>query len=137
MAYHFLPHTADIRAAIEAPSLQAVLTDAVRLVRVLCVGESPVDTAEERGIAVTGGDAAEVLYYLLRELLYHFAADRFVPAVARFDQVTPTGAVARVAGERFDPDKHEVQPEVKAVTRHGLFLDEIEQGWRAEVVFDV
>jgi SHS2 domain-containing protein len=52
-------------------------------------------------------------------------------------RVTPTSLEATVAGERFDPSRHETQPEVKAVTRHELVVEQTEGRWRAEVLFDV
>jgi SHS2 domain-containing protein len=42
MTYRYLPHTADIKVAIEAPTLEALFGDAVTVVRHLLVGRSPV-----------------------------------------------------------------------------------------------
>lgn len=105
--------------------------------RELLVGTSPVIPSDRRTIAVTDTNAAETLLHFLRELLFAFESDGFVPArfeVGRADEQHVRGVLH---GERFDPTRHETQPEVKAVTRHGLWLEPLESGWRAEVVFDV
>ena len=44
---------------------------------------------------------------------------------------------AEVAGEQVDPSRHELDHEVKAVTRHGLDLRRLPQGWVAEVILDI
>ncbi|HEX9580670.1 MAG TPA: archease, partial [Gemmatimonadales bacterium] len=141
MTYRWLPHTADVRAYLEAATLRGVLEDATAVVRELLVGASAVTPAETRTIRVTGTDQAELLLAFLRALLEQYYLDRFVPAVAEVSE--PTGGTdgpdvsATIRGESFDPSRHEQQPEVKAVTRHGLKVERTGTGWTAEVVFDV
>jgi SHS2 domain-containing protein len=42
-----------------------------------------------------------------------------------------------MSGERFDDTRHEPQPEVKAVTRHQLRVEETARGWTAVMVLDL
>lgn len=142
MSYRFLPHTADALVEIEAPTREGLLHDAVAAVRELLVGQSPVAAAEARSIALTGVDVADLIFELLRELLYRFATDRFVPARAELDQLSlarggPAALAGTVFGETFDPAHHETQPEIKAVTRHGLQVVDTPDGFKAEILFDV
>jgi SHS2 domain-containing protein len=142
VSYRFLPHTADALVEIEAPTREALLHDAVAAVRELLVAQSPVAAAEAGSIALTGVDVADLIFELLRELLYRFATDRFIPTRLELDQLSlarggPAALAGTVFGERFDPERHETQPEVKAVTRHGLKVEETQDGFRAEILFDV
>lgn len=136
VTYRFLPHTGDIRVAIEAPTLESLYADATEIVRQLLV-DGPVEERDHWQLAVNGLDAAEILLGFLRELLYRFDTDRIVPARVQIDTADATHLEGILYGERFDPTKHEAQPEVKAVTRHGLVVERHGDGWRAEVVFDV
>jgi SHS2 domain-containing protein len=135
--YRFLPHTADIKVAIEAASLEELLADATVIVRGLLAGKGSVETKEERRVTATGADPSEVLLHYLQELLYLFDTEGFLPATVDTDRFTGNEAAARVGGEVYDRARHEHQPEVKAVTRHGLRVERRAEGWYAEVVFDV
>ena len=141
MTYRFLPHTADIRASIEAPTLRAVLEDLVQVLRELTAGDRPVQARTGRLIAIQAPDPAELLLALSREILDAYQLDGFVPARLEIDTLAqPPGPLSlrgRVMGEPFDPARHETQPEIKATTRHGLVVERNAQGWRAELLFDV
>lgn len=123
--------------AIEAPTVEAAYADATAAVRELLAGEREVAGREERPVAVSGSDPAETLLAFLRELLFHFERDTFLPAEVRLDRADATAVEGLIRGERFDPRRHEAPPEIKAVTRHGLTFEETGDGWRAAVLFDV
>jgi len=42
-----------------------------------------------------------------------------------------------VRGETCDPARHSLAHEVKAVTYHGLAVEQVPDGWRAEVILDI
>ncbi len=137
MAYDYRPHTADIMVAIRAPDLGGVLQDATAVMRELEIGGGTATGREYRTLCVHGAAADELLLRYLQELLVLFDTERFVPSAATVDAATDTEATVRLAGERFDPERHEAQPEVKAITRHLLRADRAAGGWEATVVFDV
>lgn len=136
-----MPHTADIRASIEAPTFRGLLEDLVQVLRELTAGDRPVQPRTGRLISLQAPDPPELLLALSREILDAFQLDGFVPARLEIDLLTqPPDAPSmrgRVMGEPFDPARHETQPEVKAVTRHGLAAEPTPQGWHAELLFDV
>lgn len=143
VTYRWLPHTADVRAALEAPTFPALLDDVVDLLRELCAGAgASVLPTLEQPVTARGADPADLLLQFAREVHAAFALQTLVPA--RFQladlSLTPGRAAAlsgRLLGEPFDPSRHETQPEVKAVTRHGLLVRRDEHGWHAELLFDV
>jgi SHS2 domain-containing protein len=127
-----LAHTADLRAELAAPDLAGLHAEAVALVRETLVGSSPVAAREERRFARAGEDEAERFFRFVRELVYLFDAEGFVPAAARLE-----GDDAVVAGERFDPLRHVFERQIKALTRHRFRLERGPDGVRAELVFDL
>jgi len=141
MTYRWLPHTADVRAHIAAPTLSGVLQDATAVVRELLVGESAVLPGETRTVAAAGSDEAELLLAFLRALFEQYHLDQFVPAVAELAEpamgASGPAVSGTIYGERFDASRHEPQPEVKAVTRHGLVVKREQDAWTADVLFDV
>lgn len=141
MTYRFVPHTADIRVSIEAPTFRGLLEDLVQVLRELVAGDRPVQPRAGRVIAVQAPDPPELLLALSREILDAFQLNGFVPARLEIDTLVqppqPPSVRGRVVGEPFDPARHETQPEIKAVTRHGLLAEPTPHGWRAELLFDV
>jgi SHS2 domain-containing protein len=137
MVYRYLPHTADIKVEFQAVDLAQLFGDACQLVRELVAGDGEVRTTVEHRLELGAPDAGELLFRYLREALYLFAIDRFIPAQLTVRQATPTSLIGALRGEPFDPARHETQPEVKAVTRHELSVTETPGGWRAVVVFDL
>ncbi len=120
MTYRYLPHTADIKVAIEGNSFAELLADGLLVTRQLLAGDHPVQPREERRLQVEGPDAAETFLDFLREVLFLHATDAFLPSTFLPDTIEETAVGGVLAGEPFDAARHEHQPEVKAVTRHGL-----------------
>lgn len=127
-----LDHTADLRAEIEAPDLDALHAEAAALVRETLVGDSPVTGRVERRLAREGEDDAERFFRFVRELVYLFDAEGFLPCSARIE-----GDEVVVAGERFEPARHVCERQVKALTRHRFRFESGPGGARAELVFDL
>jgi SHS2 domain-containing protein len=89
-----------------------------------------------RRVDLAADDPAELMFRYVRELLYLFATERFVPGQARV-MGGPEPVAVELHGEPFDAARHETQPEVKAVTRHLLDVQRNESGWYAHLVFDL
>jgi SHS2 domain-containing protein len=132
MTYTLLPHDADVRAALSAPDLPALHASAVDLVRTLLVGGCAVAEREERQIEPAVDDEPERFFRFVRELLYLNDTEGFLPAGIRLSD----GAIT-VRGECFDPQRHTVEHQVKALTRHGYGLSRSESGYEAQLVFDL
>lgn len=137
MTYRYLPHTADIRVAIHGQNLESLLHDGVTISRQLFVGQSLVETNQEQVIQLDTASAEELFLCFLRELLYRYATSGFIPSGLTVAHIDRTHLTGKLTGQQFDSSRHQPEPEVKAVTRHGFTVVETEDGWHAEVVFDV
>jgi protein archease len=144
MTHRFLAHTADIRVAIDAATLRGLLEELSEVLRQLTAGARAVRPRTAREIALEAPDAAELLLVFCREVLDAFQLDGFVTARVELDTLTgplgpasPLALRGRLVGEPFDPARHETQPEIKALTRHGLTATRAGDGWHAELLFDV
>ena len=73
----------------------------------------------------------------LSELNYLFFTEREIYKQFHLEPITDHALQARVAGEQLDYDRHEIFTEVKAVTYHHLYIMEANQGWEAQVIFDL
>jgi SHS2 domain-containing protein len=138
MPYRFLAHTADLRVGVSGAGLAAIYQSAADLVRETLVGDSAVAAGEERRFAVAGADDAERFFRFVRELLYLYDSEGFLPARVRAAPgAGGAGGEATVAGERFDPARHAAERQVKALTRHGYRFERTPAGYEAELLFDL
>lgn len=127
-----LAHTADLKAEIAAGDLQGLYREGTHLVREILVGASPVAARESRIVPLAGADEGERLFRFLRELVFLADAERFLPASVELGEQS-----AQVAGEPFDPERHRVERQVKALTRHQFELEQQGRGYRCRMVFDL
>ena len=92
-----------------------------------------------RSLHLSDTDAELLLLRFLNELIYLRDAEGLVLRPTRVECRTD-GRIeldAELAGEAFDPARHEPGCDVKAATAHGLALARRDGTWRASVTLDV
>jgi SHS2 domain-containing protein len=95
-----------------------------------------VQPAQRAEIAIAGDDREYLLFDWLKELLYRFDADHLL--FCRFEvKVNDAGLTAAAWGEPQDWERHVPNHEVKAITYHGLKVEQTPDGWLAEVIVDI
>jgi len=133
----FLDHTGDIGFEVRAPSVEELFRSAARGLYGILVERPPEsgDATEEFDLRESGPDL--LLRAFLAELLYRFLARRCI--IAAFDdlRVGDGQVTARGAAAAFDPQRHGLRTELKAVTYHQLEVRRDGPGWFARVIFDV
>ncbi len=82
-------------------------------------------------------DWEDLLVRWLSELLYRYDTEQFLCASASLVTLAPTQLCAYVKGERFDPARHPIDTEIKAVTYHQITVEPCDAGWRARIIFDL
>jgi SHS2 domain-containing protein len=135
--YEFFEHTADLGIRVRAPEVNTLFADAATgLFAAVVDGLDSVRLTERVEITVAGADREYLLFDWLRELLFRFDADHLL--FAKFDvKVSASGLKATAWGERIDPARHVLSHEVKAITYHGLRVEQENGGWIAEVIVDI
>jgi SHS2 domain-containing protein len=93
---------------------------------------------------VGADDLPGLMQAWLSELLYRFAAEKRVGTAFEIRSIgrpaagAPFRLEAVVREEPFDPRRHAVEAEIKAVTFHQLRVAERPRGgWEAQMIFDV
>lgn len=135
--YETFDHTADLGLRVRAPDLDALFAEAAEaLFSVLVEDLAGVRESQSLEIDITGDDREFLLFDWLRTLLYRFDAEHMV--FRSFEvRVRPDGLHATARGEPIDPGRHELGHEVKAITYHGLRVEQTPDGWLAEVIVDI
>ncbi|MCS7015246.1 MAG: archease [Gemmatales bacterium] len=164
--YEVFEHTADLGLRIRAKDLATLFQEAGRaLFSVIVENLDAVSKQEARCLELENQHLEYLFFDWLNQLLYLFDAHHLIlsdfqvcitmPRRRASDQEaeplvrTPTvGArsvedqvcwhlLAEVRGEKLDRQRHLLDHEVKAITYHGLKVEETAEGWLAEVIVDI
>ncbi len=130
-------HTADLGLRIRSADLDTLFAEAATALFAVIVEDiGSVGASVRTDVNLTGTDRELLLFDWLKELLYHFDAEHLL--FSRFEvTVRPDGLTGTAWGEMLDRDRHELGHEVKAVTYHGLKVEQTADGWLAEVIVDI
>ena len=135
--YEFFEHTADIGIRARGATLEELFVHAAQGLVALLVEDSPIVSRETRSMELSADSREALLAAWLKELLFWFAAERFISAAYRFEQLTDTSLKAWIGGEACDPARHAPGTEVKGITYHQLCVERLDGGWKAEIIVDV
>ena len=137
MIFRTFDHTADIGIEAEASTREELFAEMARALFSLIVERfDAVETREEVAVDLPPDDDEYLLFDWLNELLYQFDTARlvFTQFEVRFDD---EGLHARAWGEPFDPARHGVGHEVKAITYHQLRVAKEGNLWKGRVIVDI
>jgi protein archease len=135
--YETFEHTADLGLRARAPDLDILFAEAAACLFSAIVEDlGTVRPAQRSDVKIDGAEREYLLFDWLRELLYRFDSRRLL--LSRFEVHVGDGGLEGAAwGEPFDPARHALAHEVKAITYHGLKVERTADGWLAEVIVDI
>lgn len=129
-------HTGDAGIELTASSRCELFGRALVALARLMVEESGIEAAEQRHIRACAESDADLMHDLLASALNVFLIDAFIWRDASVGE--GLGSLdATLLGERFDPRRHRLLTEIKAVTYHQLSVEHRDGLWRARIVVDV
>ena len=135
--YEIFEHTADLGLRVRAGSFAELLDEAGKGLFAMVVDDpATIEPREARELTVEGSDRTYLLFDWLNELLYLCDTERL--AFSQFElELNETGVKAVARGEPLDPARHRLTHEIKAITYHGLKVEETGGMWLAEVIVDI
>ncbi|MEZ4548406.1 MAG: archease [Thermodesulfobacteriota bacterium] len=139
VSYEILGHTADVRIRVSGDDLAGLLRGAVLGMASLIADTNNINGRESVTVEATGETPEELLVHLLGEVLYIHYTRKMIFSDARVE-VADDGALragCTLRGEAYDPSRHELGYDIKAVTYHNLKIEGTGDRLSAEIVFDV
>lgn len=139
--FEVFEHTADLGIRVRAGSLDELFADAGRGIIAQLANLDAVQPVSEKTISLQGDSLDFLLFDWLSELLFAFEESRLL--LSEFQvRVSKSGEyyslTATCSGEIADETRHELDHEVKAITYHGLRVEQQADGcWLAEVIVDI
>lgn len=135
--YEFFEHTADVGVRAHGASLRELFIHMAQGLTELLVEDSRLEACVTRSIQVNADTVEELLLFWLKELLFWFSTERFLPVEYVLEDVSLTVLRGHVRGEMFDLSRHVPGREVKAITRHFLEVRQQDGQWHAQVIVDI
>lgn len=135
--YKLIDHTADIGLEVESADIEGIFVRSGLAIFDLMFGLDSISKRASRGFHIEGDDLRELLVAWLNELLYVYAVENMIFSDFCDVDLKEQSFKATGLGEKFDPDKHRIEMEIKAATYHGLVLEKINGLWRTKIIFDV
>ena len=130
-------HTADLGLRVRAESFEGLCEEAAcGLTEVIAGDPGMIRPILGETITVPGSEPVWLVVDFLAELLAAFELRRMLFAECRVSR-TSDGIRADCRGERFDPARHLLAHEVKAITQHELEVRQSAAGWRATLILDI
>ena len=135
--YRLIDHTADFGLEIWGDDETALFEEAAKALFDLISDPAAFKADHSRSVEVKGDDWPDLMVNWLRELLYMFNGEEQIVGNVAVTAINETRLQATVASDDFDPQRHDIKTEIKAVTYHQIDVGPCEGGWRARVIFDI
>lgn len=142
VGFEFEDHTADVQARCWGSTLEeAYEQTAYSLMNTISPGLKNVDLSTKKEFTIKAEDKEAILFDFLSEFLYIFDVEGLIfknikvyPIITQDDSLI---LKCEAWGERFDPDKHEIGTEVKAITYSFLTIEKSKEKVEIRIVFDI
>jgi SHS2 domain-containing protein len=135
--YRLIEHTADLRIEVTGATREALFENCALAVADLLTDPERIKAASSKTLMIAGLDPVDLLINFLREVLYLFNGEGFLIKAVRILDLSDTRLQADLTGDTFDPVRHALRTEIKAVTYHQACIQQNKNKWIARVLFDV
>ena len=135
--YETFDHTADVGVRAFGRTVEELFANAAYALFDQMADLRKVRLEISREISVRGSDREDLFIRWLGELLFLRESRGWLFKEFSFSSLEPTSLKAVARGETFDPARHRIKTEIKAVTYHQVEIKEVDGKWEGRVVFDV
>jgi SHS2 domain-containing protein len=139
--YEYLEHTADIKFRAYGKTLEEAFENAALAMFNVIINTEKVSGDTSREVFLKSPDLESLLVDWLSELIYIFEVDEIVFREFRVEKIEENegeySMKARALGEKYYPESHPFETEIKAVTYNQLEIAKTADGWKAQIVVDI
>jgi SHS2 domain-containing protein len=136
--YRITKHQSELAVRVTGDSQADLFTNsAVALFDVMVAEPEKIDSKERLPLEVEGTDRDDLMVNWVRELLYLYQGSGYLLREFLIREVKDTVVKAEVAGEKIDPDRHEIQQEIAAVAFHKSRMEKTGNQWTAHLIFEL
>ena len=96
-----------------------------------------IDLHDHLPLEVEGADRDDLMINWMRELLYLYQGSGYLLKEFQIHEVKDNYLRGEVRGEKFDPDRHAIQRQIRAVEPHHGRMEKTGDQWTAQVVLEL
>ena len=137
MKYRIIDHTADVGLHVFGTDPSEVFATAARAMFDIMVSPESVHAVQSLSLQVEGADWPDLMVNWLRELLYLWSGRGLLVHSVDILDIGAQRITADVAVDSYDPARHALGSEIKAVTYHQITVKRKLTGWEARIIFDI
>ena len=137
MTYRIIEHTADIGIEVEGRDLKELFENAAAALFAIILESGNVTARASKELDLSAPSVELLLRDWLSELNYLHQVEGWLFCAYDFPALSQKALAVKAKGELFDPGRHRLGREIKAVTYHDLSLRPTSSGYTAQVLFDV
>ena len=136
--YRITKHQSELAVKVVGVSQADLFANsAYTLFDVMVADLDKVDCKDHIPLEIEGTDRDDLMVNWMRELLYLYQGSGYLLKDFQIREVKDTIVKAEVAGEKIDPDRHEIKQEIAAIAFHKSRMDKTGNQWTAQVIFEV
>ncbi len=135
--FEIIDHTADIGITCYGSDIKQLFANAALGLFSLITELADIRENIQREVILSSRDREGLLVAWLNELLYIFDMEHVVFTRFEFDLLEENRLQARCLGNKINLEKQPMKREVKAATYHMLSIDETNNGYKAQIIFDI
>jgi SHS2 domain-containing protein len=135
--YRVIDHTADFGIEVFSQTPETLFADAGLALFDLITETEKIEPTENLIIEIGGEDREDLMVNWLRRLLSLWHVQELLVRRTRIENLSTRYLKARIEAEAFDPARHPIKKEIKAVTYHRIHVQSDAGIWMARIIFDV
>jgi len=139
--FEWVEHTADIGFKAYGRSLEGAFENAALALTEIITSLEDVKAENKVNIKIVSEDIESLLFDWLDHFLYLFDAKELIHSRFEISEISEKDGefklVASAWGEKFDPKKHALGTEVKAITYHMMEIGQSEEQCFVQVIVDI
>ena len=135
--YEIFEHTADVGLQIFGRTLPELFIHAAQGMESLLVEPEQVQIKTSQIVIVEGHDTLSLLIEWLNELIFLFDTQHLLLTQFEIESFAETRLKARVSGETYQRERHDLSSAIKAATWHEAAITQSDTCYQARVIFDL
>lgn len=135
--YRVVNHTADIGIQVFGKTTAELFVNGAYAFFDVMTDLKRVQATMDTAITAVGADLDELWVNYLRECLYRYTGEGLLLSDVSLITMDEGCVTARMGGEEFNPMRHRIKKEIKAVTYHKASVGRTGRGWMGTVILDV
>lgn len=135
--YRILNRSSDLVVKVSGKTQAELFANSAFALFDLITDIEKVQMQDRLPLEVEGVNGDDLMVNWMRELLYLFQVSGYLLKEFQVHETKENYVRGEVIGEKFDPDRHEIQRDIRSVVTHQCRMEKTGDQWTAQVMFEL